>query len=50
MPQGWQGRGKKSTAREARRQRHVYRRLIVNLNTSLISLGERENTLLPMKE
>ena len=33
VPQGWQGRGKKSTAREARRQRHVYRRLIINPNT-----------------
>jgi hypothetical protein len=37
VPQGWQGRGKRSTAREARRERHVCRRLVVNLNTWIIS-------------
>jgi hypothetical protein len=32
LPHGWQGRGKRSTARETRKQRHVCRGLIVNLN------------------
>ena len=49
VPQSWRGRGKRSTAREARRQRHVCRRFIVNLNIWLNPLW-REGELSPTYE